>query len=863
MSILIPQITFNEANVGVQPILPNVRNRIGIVGQFSRGPANVFAYINGFTEFATIYGSDAASGSVGFQSAWDQGARNFGLVRVLGRSKPAKGTLIVGGVATKKNNIDFRITGLEEPFAELQSNFKMDIETNGTYTGQSSGRYVFVVTQDVPATTVIKYKFYSNEQAATRLEAVALFTTAEQALVTTAPGVVVGQGVLSFNASTVTTPYSVVIEKGINVIFGDAGDDLYFTLGQTFSVKVFSKNYNIPINIGDSAVEIANNFVNNIQGIDPLGTITNSINYVNTGSSNYTSNIEFNFDNDIVTGIQGNKYHYNVNLSEPDGFYNISNITWDSSSPSQLVTQDADAALLQSGDTVNFPAGSPLSGSNLQISNISTTGSGSSLTYIISIFGVITGPSGINNNIQILVDDANVAGISLTGYQVYTPFVGGVQGPVNAFRDLYSNTGQKLIQILAISPGAWGNNLNINITTLGNNKWRLDITDPQGQTFNPPIANESFVIDLTASDAVDPTGELKEVKNSNLVRAFFLPKAENVEGFDVNLLNLVPSRLAPAISSITNVEDIYHPSYFGPNRLQQVSLENGLDGPPLTEEDYVEAIKALNGTNTHIILTPGIYTDSPLAQAQLVSVAENSSESEGLKVAILNARPGLKPGAAANETLAINSGRAVMIAGWCTYGGQPSLDRFSTSLDSFYAGKIATIGYWVSPAARTTAGNISNITEIDTENYTSNQSLQLYMDARLEVARPNNQFGGFYFLNGATTDATSAFNKIYVRRTYDIVRQDLYSGLQPYQSEPHTRLLRRQIETSINAYFNTMSRNGRIANALPAVCNDSNNPQENYINGNINVTVSFLPLYAADYINISIVRNINSGLTVN
>ena len=68
--MLIPQITFNEANVGVQPILPNVRNRIGIVGQFSRGPANVFAYVNGFTEFASIYGSDAASGSIGFQAAW-------------------------------------------------------------------------------------------------------------------------------------------------------------------------------------------------------------------------------------------------------------------------------------------------------------------------------------------------------------------------------------------------------------------------------------------------------------------------------------------------------------------------------------------------------------------------------------------------------------------------------------------------------------------------------------------------------------------------------------------------------------------------------------------------------------------------
>jgi len=858
--MLIPQITFNEANVGVQPILPNVRNRIGIVGQFSRGPANVFAYVNGFTEFASIYGSDAAPGSVGFQVAWDQGARNFGLVRVLGRSQAASGQIIAGGVATKENNIDFRITGVEEPFSELQSTFRMDIETNGTYTGQESGRYVFVVTDETVTSTTIKYKFYNNSQAPTRLDALNLFTAAEQALVTTPAGVTPGEGVLTFDASIVSVPYSEAVENGYNIVFGDTSDTLYFSLGQTFTVKVFSQNYNIPINVGDTAVEIANNLVNVTQGADPLGTVSSSVTYITGTSGNYTTNVNFAFDNDIITGIEGNKYHYFVDLNEPDGFFNISDITWDDNSPLDLITQDPDAALISATDEISFPAGSPLSGTNVTVTSVVEAPVG---TWTISTTGgSITGPVGISTGLEIIVNDIDVDGISLSGYQNYNAFTGGTQGPVNAFRDFYSNSGQKLIQIVAISPGAWGNNLNINITTLGNNRWRLDITDPQGQTFNPPIPNESFVIDLTSSQAIDNIGEIEEIKSSNLVRGFFLPKVENTNGFDVNLLTLVPGRLAPAIDAITDTEDIFHVGYFGPNRLQNVSLESGVDGPPLTEEDFVEAIKALDGTNTHIIFAPGIDTSSPLAQAQLVTTAENSSELEGLKIAVLSARPGLKPGAAINETLAINSGRAVMVAGWSTYGGQPSLDRFSASPDSFYSGKLATIGYWVSPAARTTAGTLSNIVEVDTEQYTSAQSLQLYMDARLEVLRPNNQFGGFFLLNGITTDATSAFDKIYVRRTYDIVRQDLYQGLQPYQSEPHTRLLRRQIETSINAYFNTMARNGRIANALPAVCNDSNNPSENYINGNINVTVSFLPLYAADYINISIVRNVASGLTI-
>ena len=107
--MLIPQINFIESNVGSSPVLPNVRNRIGIVGQFSRGLANRFSYVDGFTQFSTLYGSDSATGSLGFQAAWDQGARDFGIIRVLGRSKPAKGQIIFGGTAQIENNIDFNL----------------------------------------------------------------------------------------------------------------------------------------------------------------------------------------------------------------------------------------------------------------------------------------------------------------------------------------------------------------------------------------------------------------------------------------------------------------------------------------------------------------------------------------------------------------------------------------------------------------------------------------------------------------------------------------------------------------------------------------------------------------------------------
>lgn len=303
-------------------------------------------------------------------------------------------------------------------------------------------------------------------------------------------------------------------------------------------------------------------------------------------------------------------------------------------------------------------------------------------------------------------------------------------------------------------------------------------------------------------------------------------------------------------------------THFGPNRLNNVSFENGYDGPILRESDYISAMEEFNGQSVHILIAPGLHTSSPLAQAQLVAIARNGTEVDGLKVAILNARPGLKPGAAKLEAASFNTSRAVMVTGWSTYGGQVTNSNFSLSPDALYAGMLATIGYSVSPAAKTSAGPVFNITNVDNRAYNSNQSLQLYTDGRLEVLRQDINLGGFFFLTGRTTSSNSAWDKIVIRRTYDIIRQDLYESLQPYQSEPHTKLLRRQVETSVNAYFQTLLRNAKIANALPAICNDSNNPAANYINGNLNVSIGFLPLYAADYINVTISRNTDGGLQI-
>lgn len=872
--MLIPQINFIEASVGSSPVLPNVRNRIGIVGQFSRGLANRFSYVDGFTQFSKLYGSDNSSGSLGFQAAWDQGARDFGVIRVLGGAKPAKGQIIFGGTANIDNNIDFRISGLGTPSADPKSYFRNEISVNGNYLGSESGRYVFVVTGVNTTTqlTTIKYKFipFSTERNVDK--AIALVTPTVLTAITTAPGVVLGEGVFVLDASlTGGDPLTVkAIEYGFNVVFGDTGENLIFDrLNQVFTILAEVWNYNIPVNVNDSAVQLANTFANVLSGADPLGKIDSQIDYVPNNTSVYTSTVDFYLDNDIIPGANGNKYFYYFDLDNPDGTFKIKSYYNHTTNPGVLLSVDPDIADLSVGDIVTVPATSTfIIAPNSNVTSITGLGTTAS-PYIITLNNTVSTPSNADilpaNAQNLFFDDNSVTGgINLSSYQTYDSFVNGVDGPRRSLTNLFSYSGTRLLEIQAVSEGQWGNSLRLDIDPQPGGGWRCIVKDLEGQKFNPPITDEYYNIDLSVQDAVDSLGEVEAFKSSNLIRAFFIPKVLDPTGFNVSLLTEVPARLAPAVSNllVTDEEDIAHISHFGPNRLGNVSLEFGYDGPILTEADYVNAIEEFNGQQVHILIAPGIYTNSPLAQAQLVSVAQAGTEIDGLKIAILNARPNLKPGAAKSEAQSFNTSRAVMVSGWSTYGGQVTNSEFNLSPDCLYAGMLASIAYHVSPAAKTSAGPVFNITNVDNRNYNSNQSLQLYTDGRLEVLRPDINLGGFFFLSGRTTSSNSAWDKIVIRRTYDVIRQDLYQSLQPYQSEPHTKLLRRQVETSVNAYFQTMLRNGRIANALPALCNDSNNPAENYINGNLNVSIGFLPLYSADYINVTITRNTEGGLQI-
>lgn len=880
--MLVPRILFNEENVGVQPIVTGIRNRIGMVGQFSRGPANTFSFIEGFTDFANRYGSDTQSGSVAFQAAFDMGAREFGLVRVLGGAREACGDITIAGEATKANTLILYLNFIGQATPYYPTVLESPIITSGAYTGSTDGRYVFYVDDYTAPVYTIKYAFRDLATYPTVAEAVAAVDWTQ----TASPSVPEGYDG-SFTANDDSGGgQATLVGNGFSIAFGapnPEGLDFFFRVGDIFTVRTNADNYSIPVPNGATVSELTPDIIATLSGNLPINEVTSSTVYSGSGAGSYTDTITFCLGPELA-GAVGNGYTYYTELAEPDGDAIIQFDYPDTTAATtnELTTTDPNAAFLVVSTSTS---GGTATDSSL-IDEAGGFGINADIIWDLDSVGdiIVTDVTENAGTYTVTFSEDSRSGLAagsiylrllnpgggltVSNYTVslLSNLRGGLDGPSNALLDLYTLNGLPLIRLLAVSPGAWGNGLRASVQPLTGAQWRLTLTDTQGQDFNPPIASESYIIDLSQPGATTSAGTIVALQNSNLVRGQFLPQRQQPTSFNVSLLSQVPQRAGIADESLTGqdafLDNYAHPAFYGPAKLVDLPFVNGFDGPPLEEQDWVKAINVLENTRTHIILAPSVTPELPSAQAQLIAVAENSTELEGLKIAILSAKPALTVPQAEQQTLGLDSRRAIMVAGWSTYSGQVNAPRFSLSPDALLAGRLGDTAYFVSPSARTSSGSIQGIIEVDTQNSNSLTTLQLFTDAKLEIIALDAALSAFYFTNGRTLSNDVAWDRVVIRRTYDVIRQDLFQNLQRYKSEPHTKLLRKQITTAINAYFATMARNGYIANYRSAICDDSNNFPENYTTGELNVDVFFLPLYAADYINVTITRTSSSGLQI-
>lgn len=917
----IPEVIFNETPSLGAPINVDASNRIAIVGEFAKGPINT-VLLSEFRDFARIYGYDTGVANLSFQAAYDQGAREFGIKRVIGKAQSPKVDLYVGGIATKANTLTINLKFVGQPVSSPTSFIETFIASEGSYTGIADNRYLFKVTQG-PITLNATYNQATSASTITtslaNAEKVVIGSKIESAeagvltapTTTTVTNVNPLTGVITLSAPLTTTiagygtftltnkatlkwvvlpitqyPFlaniptvnwgnessdiptytntlgSVVtgavlatplnlttdagivksIAEGISLKFSTPGLPIELYPNDSFTLRANSAEYYIPISEGATASDVINNIQDITGGVSPIG-IVDRLN-AETGARIYISEdiigqpLEF-FDitsPDRVTISSG--YSLWVDLNQPDG-----QVVTTGSATSGSVT-------LTVADATNITIDSIVNG----VSIIQGT------TVINKVGNVLTLSDPVAANlVNASVTFNNLNGINFSNYGPLnkTGFSATSNSARNAFLVAYSADGYPLIRFTALSPGQWGNNISIGINSTGSSRFSVTIEDVNTNTNDKQI--EFFNVDLLRDVASD--GTINSIASS-YVKADYLPITNGSNLFPAQIVTRTPQRLAPANPFITNITDIRNPLYVGNAKLSGIFLKKGYDGPLPTETDYIAAVKSLAEERVNfIVVANGIGAKASVRQAQL-SVANNSGELEGRKLAILTSTKNLTPGLAKLETAGINTERGVYVAGWGTYGGGSNVGRFTVPLAAFYAGKLAYIPENISPAARTSAGSIQGIIETDLDSYRSISAKQQFIDTKVDMISIDPALSGYFVVQGRTLTETIGKNQISIVRVNDKIRKDLFFNLQSYKGEPNSRIIRTRIAAAISAYMNLQTRSNFIVSYDQPQIDESNNPAEAYYSGILNISLSYRPTAPIERIVVTLTRDVSGNVSL-
>jgi len=873
----IPSVSFIEKPSATQPIQVGVRNRVLVIGEFDRGPT-IPTYIGGGSDFAVRYGSDPThNGSLGVQAALEQGALNIAALRVLGNEKRAYGQFNITGIATNaagtsydSQKLSLLASTIGAAVPNLNTVLRTSIQTSGRYTGSTSSVYNFYVATNFNPTAVTGYvlkaavgstpavtvnipanswllTYVINDPGAGQLSSSDFVGVTNYILVTAPSNLASAPLSVSTIVYGSNATYSGTTSAGIDglgVILGfNIQTSLDLIQGQIFSVT--ASNFNslfTPITVSPSTSnEILFNLIqSNWQDTGPIGTISLASGS-NSGGYIYASN--------DYKGQIGNNLSYSLQFAVPDGLVKASvtstYVAATGNTAASYTLTLANTALAQ-----YIRPGATVSDGGTNISSSAPT-----VTAINSSTGVITLSGGLTASIStaFAVTFTNTSGINIAQSGInssgFSTLSGGINGPIYASRDLYNIQGVKLVTLVAVSPGIWANNLSISISNTANpGQFTINISDNNAANFNPPLSAESFIVNLSNFSNTD--GSLTDLNSSKYVRGFFAPYIVSGSNYSASLVYDWPQRLLPPIAAVTDSISLANPNNFGKAILTNFSLVNGNNGPTVQNSDYYAAIDAAKQLPVHILVTPGI-TDIGV-QSALIAHCESSTELEQLRICVLQAPRYLTPNQAASTTSSFSSDRAVMVVGWGTYRSSPlDYGNYNLPLDCVLAGRLSALPFYVSPAARRSSGAIGSIYACDTDPYATYSQLQAYAAANLEIVARDPSTQGYYFFTGSSLSNLPDLNHITYRRTYDLVRMDLYDNLQSYKSEPLTATLVNLVTTAINAYMNNRLNAGQIAsfNTNNTSVIPSSDPNT------LTISFSFAPLGSADIITVYLQRD--------
>lgn len=461
-------------------------------------------------------------------------------------------------------------------------------------------------------------------------------------------------------------------------------------------------------------------------------------------------------------------------------------------------------------------------------------------------------------------------------------FIGGIDSAQHAYRDFYSLEGRPLLRVRALSPGLYGNGIKVTIlpdeVTEDTAKFYLQVEDTDSSVSIGASKVETFYLSNTSVDL--EFGLYLDTRESNLIRAYFIPAAEFTSTPGVNDLpkatyQSLPLRVAPPLEI---VDPLYGSGFTrvnsqGASAVKDIALSGGVDfsdeDPPLAIKarisGYINALKQIESSDVNWVGVTGIYYGDPDYSEvfeYLKNLVDTSNPANGgFRRAVVQLVPSASPRQATNLRQVLNSPRFIQIAGVARGVTNNGTIYQQSSVVGSYVGLGASRAPHVSPAStyggRVPVGlNYSSISNTPSV-------LDAYTRANTEVFFKDDTVGAYKFLNGLTTSNEPGLRYVSVVHVWDQVRDAIYKALIPYKSQPSTPQLWARISTACDAIMSQYMRDEWLMRYAPTICDERNNSEADLINGVVNILIQATPTFPADYIKVTDVLDLRANITLN
>jgi hypothetical protein len=447
-------------------------------------------------------------------------------------------------------------------------------------------------------------------------------------------------------------------------------------------------------------------------------------------------------------------------------------------------------------------------------------------------------------------------------------FTRGNSGSTSAQLDLYSENSDLLVKIVALSDGAYGNQIRVSVNAVGDGQFILNIVDLDSGTYQTQATTET--LNLSTRDVDLTTGVFNATSNSGLIRAYYIPVLTKNASLTELELNQVPQRISPAFGqyiptldyvSTTGTPSPYSPAYQGATYLQGLFLKGGRDAALEADASstqvgaaaMVRAVQALEAQDIAILLPAGIVIgDARYGSVveECISQVNRSANLSTNRRLVLQAPANLNQNQAALYGAQLNSRDITLVAGTIGFTGISNSN--SEPAAPLYAATLSLTSPQLSPAYAGNGVPLSGIISVDTPN--TPQYLDAVTRAGVEALFFDPGLNQFKFLNGRTTSRNPKERLVTIRRValqmmVDLNRNTL--SLLSSQNDDQTRAL---VSSSFDSYLNSRVSAGWIQAFSPTICNQANNPLSVQAQQELHAFVSYTPYFPADIIIVDIVQ---------